>query len=238
VVGFVPALGVAAVAMLVVGLSNTLLDIAGFTLLQRASPNRSRAAVFAVLAAVAGLGAASGAVVGAALADALGVTAALVVTGLLLPIAAGAGWPLTRRLDREGVVDERLAGLLRQVPPFALLPLAGLERVAAGMRAARFGTGDALMREGEAGDRFLVIESGAVVVTRAGRELARLGPGDGCGEIALLRRVRRTATVTATAPVEAWAIDSTTFLAAVGGHAGSTAVAEEIVEQRLRATPD
>jgi hypothetical protein len=237
VVGLIPALGVAAVAMLVVGLSNALLDIAGFTLLQRGSPNRSRAAVFAVLAAVAGGGAALGAVVGAALADAHGVTGALVATGLLLPVAAVMGWPLVRRLDREGVVDERLAGLLRQVPPFALLPLAGLERVAAGMRPARFDAGDALMREGEPGDRFLVIESGAIAVSQAGRELARLGPGDGVGEIALLRHVPRTATVTAVGPVEAWAIDSATFLAAVGGHAGSTAVAEEMVEQRLHATP-
>ena len=236
VVGLVPGLAVAALAMLVVGLANALLDIAGFTLLQRGSPNRARAAVFAVLAAVAGVGAALGAVLGAVLAEALGVTGALVAAGLVLPVAAAVGWPVTHRLDREGVVDEDQASLLRRVPPFALLPLAGIERVAAGMRPARFETGEALMREGEPGDRFLVIQSGSVAVSQAGRDLARLGPGDGCGEIALLRRMPRTATVTALEPVDAWAIDPGTFLAAVCGHAGSSAVAEEWVSTRLHVT--
>ena len=236
VVGLAPTLAVAVTGMLVVGLANALLDVAGFTLLQRGIPNRSRAAVFAVLEAMAGVMTSLGAVAAAVLVEVVAGGGALLIAGLLLPIAAVVGWPRTSRLDREGVVDEARARLLRGIPPFALLPLSGLERLAGGMTRAHFAAGTALMTEGEPGDRYFVIERGTVAVTVGGRELRRQGPGEGCGEIALLRRVPRTATVRALEPVEAWAIDLGTFLAAVGGHAGSRALAEEIAAARIDAS--
>ena len=236
VAGGAPVIGVALVAMVVVGLSNSLLDVAGFTLLQRGAPNQSRAAVFAVNEAMIGLTFSFGALLAPVLAEQIAVTGALIAIGVVLPVAALVGHSLIRRLDREGVVPEERAGLLRGIPPFALLPLAGLERLAAGMTPAHFAVGKALMREGERGDRYFVIESGSVLVTAGDRELRRQGPGEGTGDIALLRRVPRTATVTALEPVEAFAIDCDTFLAAVSGHTGSAAVAEEIVTERLRAS--
>jgi CRP-like cAMP-binding protein len=53
------------------------------------------------------------------------------------------------------------------------------------------------MTEGDEGDRVFIIETGNVVVSKAGRFVARLGPADFFGEIALLRNVPRTASVTA-----------------------------------------
>ena len=58
-----------------------------------------------------------------------------------------------------------------------------------------------------------------------GRPHHREGPGAGIGEIALLRAIPRTATVTAVDDVDAWAIDCETFLEAVTGHEGSAAAA-------------
>jgi CRP-like cAMP-binding protein len=123
--------------------------------------------------------------------------------------------------------------MLRAIPLFRPLPLAALEQLASGMRPARFEAGARIMTEGEPGDSYLVIERGAVEVSAAGRVLHRQGPGDGLGEIALLRAVPRTATVTALEPVEGWVIDCPTFLGAVTGHVGSAAAASVVVEERL-----
>ena len=60
--------------------------------------------------------------------------------------------------------------------------------------------------------------------------------GDGVGEIALIRRVPRTATVTALTRVEAYEIDGATFLAALAGPAGRAA-AESVAEERLASAP-
>ena len=237
VLGFVPAVGVAIGALLVVGLSNALLDVSGFTLVQRGTPNRSLSAVFSALEVGAGACFALGGVLGSVLAESLGIQRALVVTGLALPLVAVLGWAVVRRLDREGVVPERQAALLRGIPLFCPLPLTGLERVASGMVPVRFAPGERLMTEGEPGDRYLVLAAGSVAVTSGGRDMGTQGPGEGLGEIALLREVPRTATVTALEPVEAWAIGRDTFLAAITGHEQSAAAAEAVVETRLAAGP-
>ena len=151
------------------------------------------------------------------------------------PITAVAGWPWVRRLDREGVVPERQARLLRGIPLFAPLPLAALERVASGMEEVRFEPGEPLMTQGEEGDTYLVLETGRVLVTIDGRPSHEQGPGDGIGEIALLHAVPRTATVTALEPVDAFSIDCTTFVDAVTGHEASRSAAREVVDRRLGA---
>jgi CRP/FNR family transcriptional regulator, cyclic AMP receptor protein len=61
--------------------------------------------------------------------------------------------------------------------------------------------GKVLAKEGEIGQEFFVIIDGEVSVTKDGREIRTLGPGDFFGEIALLKDVRRTATVTAKSPL-------------------------------------
>ncbi|MEI7742327.1 MAG: cyclic nucleotide-binding domain-containing protein, partial [Chloroflexota bacterium] len=72
------------------------------------------------------------------------------------------------------------------------------------------------------------------VVVR-GREVNRVGAGDGVGEIALLRDVPRTATVTALEDVVAYEIGRAPFLEAVTGHSQTSALADRVVAERLAA---
>ena len=81
--------------------------------------------------------------------------------------------------------------------------------------------------EGDLGDRFFVIDQGRVTVTREDRACASSGPGAWFGELALLRDVPRTATVTAETAVSLWAVERDTFLAAVGAATRSREVADE-----------
>jgi hypothetical protein len=233
VIGFVPLTVVALIALGIVGVGNALLDVSGLTLLQRGTSNQARSAVFAVLEVVASASVSIGAIVASLLIAVVGIERALVLTGLSLPLIAVLGWPLVRRLDAEGVVPERQSTLLRGIPLFASLPLAALERVATGMREIRFAAGERLMTQGDDGDTFIVIERGDVEVAMDGLAHHREGPGTGIGEIALLRAIPRTATVTAIDEVDAWAVDCETFLDAVTGHEGSAAAAHAVVESRL-----
>jgi CRP-like cAMP-binding protein len=61
-----------------------------------------------------------------------------------------------------------------------------------------------LLDQGHFPHEFFVIETGNVAVTKDGAHIADLGPGDFCGEIAIMERERRTATVVATTPVTAF----------------------------------
>ena len=232
-IGLAPSPTLALVGLGVVGIGNALLDVSGLTLLQRGTSNAARGSVFALLEVIVGVGVSVGAIAASGLVATVGIEAALIVTGMLLPVAAVVGRPWVARLDHEGVVPDRQARLLRGIPLFAPLPLAALERVAGGMREVRFDTGDRLMTQGDAGDTYVVLEHGTVQVTIDGRPSHLQGPGDGIGEIALLREVPRTATVTAIDPVDAFEIDCETFVDAVTGHEGSRAAARAVVRSRL-----
>jgi len=121
-----------------------------------------------------------------------------------------------RRIDLVALAPPGLE-LLRGVPLLALLPETTLERLARALVPVTASAGEVVIREGDHGDRFYVIESGEVEVTKDGRHVASLGPGDFVGEIALLRDVPRTATVTATADAVLQSLDREHFIPAVTG---------------------
>jgi CRP-like cAMP-binding protein len=75
--------------------------------------------------------------------------------------------------------------------------------------------GTALVREGETGDEFFVLMMGIATVTRQGKEVARLEPGDYFGELALFDPAPRNATVTATVPVTVAVMDRDRFQTAL-----------------------
>ncbi len=215
----VPSVGLA--AMVAVGVANAVYDVALLTIFQRGTANDERAPVFSVFEGTVGLGFVTGSLLAPLLLAAFGIRGALAVSGAVLPILALIIYARIGRADRVSVVDEPRLQLLREVPAFAELPLTAFERLAGGLEPVSFAAGETIMREGDQGDRFVVVETGEVEVTVAGRAVLRAGRGAGLGEIALLRRSPRTATVTALTPVTAFAIPGPTFVAAVSGPAAS-----------------
>ena len=114
------------------------------------------------------------------------------------PILAAASWWRLRALDRAvGDLDVHVE-LLQHVPMLHTLPLPSIEQLARGLEPVTVPAGTPVFGQGEVGNRFYVIEDGAAEVVGDGRVVATLGPGEGFGEIALLRRTRRTASVVAT----------------------------------------
>jgi len=97
---------------------------------------------------------------------------------------------------------DRKIELLTRVPLLARCSKSELARIAALADVVDFRQGDTLMTEGKPGMEAFVVVDGSARVTRAGRKLADLGPGDWVGEIALLSNVPRTATVVATSPLQ------------------------------------
>jgi CRP-like cAMP-binding protein len=126
---------------------------------------------------------------------------------------------------------------LRALPIFGPLGAPALEGLARALEPVEAPAGAAVITEGELGDRFYVVADGVLDVSVGGESVAVLERGDCFGEIALLRNVPRTATVTARSPVLLDALDKSAFLAAVTGHDPSARAADALVHERLeRAT--
>jgi CRP-like cAMP-binding protein len=96
--------------------------------------------------------------------------------------------------------------------------------------------GITLIRQGDAGDRFYVLEKGSAQVEVDGTIVATCAPGDGFGEIALLHDVPRTATVRIVAPSRVMALDRAHFLSVLIDEPMSMIEAERLAANRLLAT--
>src|SRR6185437_7512054 len=185
--------------LLVVGVGNAIEDVTGETLLQRLVSDDL-------------LGRVLGAIIASGLIGALGVSGALVATGAFLPALVLASWRGLRRIDAAAGAPPRELSLLDSVPMFTPLPLAAKEQVARSLSRVNYPAGRAIVKEGEAGDLFYIVAGGQAAVSSNGRHLRDGGPGDYFGEIALLRDVPRTATVTATEDMELYTLERAAFI--------------------------
>lgn len=104
--------------------------------------------------------------------------------------------------DNEPTAVEPGLGAGKSARAFQKLPPANFEKIRQRMQAVNFAAGDVVMREGDAGDYYYLIDSGKAKVTRQGAGgpmlLAELGHGDSLGEEALVSNNPRNATVTMT----------------------------------------
>jgi MFS family permease len=215
------------------GAGRSVGDVSGRTLLQRITPNDVLSRVFGVLEGLTMLALVIGSVGAAVLIEVWGVQTALVVVGAFLPVVILLSSGRLLSIDRSAQApDTEILRLLRGIPFFAPLPAPAMERVMRDVFTTEAAAGDRLIREGEPGDLFYVIVEGSVEITRGGEHVSEQGPGAYVGEIALLRDVPRTASVTAKTPLRLLALEREPFLLAVTGHPSSHEAARAVANAR------
>jgi MFS family permease len=215
------------------GAGLTFLEVSGRTLLQRTVSDDALGRVFGLLES-GYMGAwAIGSLLAAPLLHLVGLGWAFAVTGAILPLVTAVWWRRLARVDREAPLPGPELEMLRSIEMFRPLPEPVLERLARNLVEVLVPADATIIREGEPGDLFYVIAYGEVVVSIAGAEVTRYGPGHFFGEIALLRDVPRQATVKALTDVRLLALERTHFLAAVTGSRSASVAANTVIDQRL-----
>jgi MFS family permease len=217
-----PAL--ACVLQVLRGGATLIVDVLAITALQRVVPNDSIARVFGVFFAFV-LGAISlGALITPPIVSALGLDGGLIFMALVPAGLALLGYPALAALDQAAAarfaeLAPRIA-ILERLGIFAAAPQPVLERLAAACTEVEFAPDDVIIREGDPADALYVILEGSVGVTARGegdseQRLRTMGPDTYFGEIGLLERIPRTATVIAEAPTRCYRIDGDEFLGAL-----------------------
>ena len=233
-IGVWPNVLTAIIVLAVLGVGSSLVDVSGLTLVQRAVPDEVMARVFGVIQMLwlASIG------IGAALVPVLiawlGIKTALIAAGAFLPVLVVLLGAKVAKIDAAAPApDADELRILAAVPIFAPLPGGSLEHLAGRLVPMRLEAGTMIVREGDSGDRFYIVAEGEVEVSQSGAALSELGAGGYFGEIALIRDIPRTATVTARTAVVLYALDREDFLAAVTGHPQAAEAAETVMSARL-----
>ena len=167
------------------------------------------------------------------LSELFGLENALIISGLFLPVLVVLFGRTVARIDAHAAAPETQE--LRLLTGAHLRAAAGHRgsSIAGRLVPLRIEPGTVIVREGDAGDRFYVIVEGEVEVTAEGKPISALRPGGYFGEIALLKDVPRTATVTAKTPAVLYALEREDFLSTVTGHPPSAKAAETVIASRL-----
>lgn len=227
-----PSILTAIIAQVLIGMANSIVDINAFTIVQRVTPEAVMARVFGALETVIVGGMALGALLMPILIGWIEIRASLAVIGIAVSAIAVLSLPFLGGIDRR-VLAPPLLRLLRKVPIFAPLARPAQERLTRSLESRLVKPGCVVFEQGDPGDHYWIIESGRVRVDIDGEHRRDLGPGDGFGEIALLRDVPRTATVTAVDDVALLGVERDDFLRAVTTSEESNLAAENVVNRYL-----
>jgi predicted MFS family arabinose efflux permease len=217
------SVGATALLLVFLGIGYSLVEVAGLSLLQRLNSEDVLARAFSVVESQYWVTTGLGAILAPVLVDAVGTRDALIAVGTCLPVVVVLRWAALRRLEAGAPVPEAEFRALRALPDFAPLPLAVVENVSRRMSEMRVTAGQVVIREGDPGEFFYVVAAGSFeVACHGGPALDPLGRGDYFGEIALLRDIPRTATVTAQCDSLLYALDRDAFLSTISAHPCTT----------------
>jgi MFS family permease len=226
-----PQTAAAVLLLAVVGAANSVEDVAVFTLLQRIVPDELLTRVLGVLWGLAMGAVALGSIAAPAIVHWVGARTAFAVVGGVLPFLVLLTYPRLARIDRETEAAPELA-LIDGVPMFTPLSVAAKERLAAKLSPRIVPAGEVVIAAGDPGDGFYIVGDGELDIDAGGRHTTA-HRADYFGEIALLRDVPRTATVTAETESRLLELHRDDFLAAVTGHASAHAAGHAVAESRL-----
>jgi MFS family permease len=225
---------VVALAVLVVGGAGLArMDTSGRTMLQRIAHEDVLTRVFGVLEGTSLAALSVGSLGVALLSNAFELRIVILIMSALLPVAAVATWRRLAAIDAHVIVPVAEIELLASTKIFAPLPPPALEATARRLVPVSANAGERIIVEGEAGDRFYVVAEGTAEVTSGARSLGIIGAGGYFGEIALLRSIPRTASVTALTAVSLYALDRDDFLAVMTGSEDAAAAAEQDIDAVL-----
>jgi len=222
----------ALLAVAIMGFGNPLVDVNAVTIVQRLGEDKVMGRIFGALETGLIGAMALGSVLMPLLLHWFGLRWALAILAIgisacVLPFMGRLGRMNSSLREPEGL------RLLRALPLFAPLEPKSLELVAQQLKRVEVPAGATVITEGEAGDLFYVVDSGALTASYKGEVLSHQGPGDPFGEIALLRDVPRTATVVADEPTVLYSLERDTFLDAVTGNSEVSGRADDLIARRI-----
>jgi MFS family permease len=228
-----PRLAPAVVMMALIGVANSIVDVNALTILQRLVPAETMGRVFGAMESAIIGAMAVGALAMPLLINTVGLRWGLAIIGGGVALLTLAALPALRRIDLVALAPEGL-DVLSAVPMLSALPPSIIERLARSSKVINVAAGDHVFVEGDAGDLFYVIEQGEVDVTIRGEHTREISAGGFFGEIALLRDIPRTATITARTDLVLRAVERDPFVTAVTGHGAASDAANQVVTNLLQ----
>ena len=225
-------------ALVVLGAGVVAFELTSVVLLQRLSRRGAMGSVFGLVGTTSNGGKLVGALVAPWLAASFGITDAMVLSAIVVVVLGGLSMPGLARLARS--TRERQQQLAPIVTELAVLDLfsganrAVLERLAMESDPVDIAPGTVVIRQGDRADHLYIVRTGDFDVFHGDTIINHVGAGEWFGEIGLLQRRRRTATVQARDAATAWCIPGNVFLSALQEAAAEPTAVMEVIGERLR----
>lgn len=228
---------VAGAALVVTGIGIVGFEVLSLILLQRLSPRDMLGRIFGVVGTASNAGKLFGALLAPALVTLVGLRGSLVAIAGLVTLVGLLSIPQLVALSRSTNAKRRelqpIVQKLGVLGVFADASPTALERLAESVIVERVTIGTVVLRQGDPADDLFVVEEGDFAVFDADRQINGMTSGDWFGEIGLLQRSPRTATVVATTDALVWRIPGETFLGALGTLAAAPGALLDTMADRL-----
>jgi MFS family permease len=238
ILGSIHSTVLACLLLVVLGGGVVAFELTSVVLLQRLSRRDALGTVFGLVGATSNGGKLVGALMAPWLARSLGITEAMTISGfVVLGLGLFAVPGLVRLARSTRARQDQLAPIAEALSRLGLFEGASqpvLERLAAEAEPVRITPGTVVLWQGAPADDLYVVRSGTFTVHDGERPINQVNGGEWFGEIGLLQRRPRTATVVADGEALVWRIPGEVFLDALAEGAAEPMALVEVMGDRLR----